>query len=37
MIVSVERQIYYNNSTTQHSLIWEEVIENNEIKIHYNA
>ena len=27
VIALVERQIYYNNNTAQHSLIWEEIIE----------
>jgi len=28
MIVSVERQMYYNNSTAQHSLLRDKIIEN---------
>ena len=34
MIASIERQVYYNNNTAQHSLLWDEIVQ---IKICYNA
>jgi len=35
--VSIERVMYYNNNSAQHSLLREEITEKNEIKIRYNA